>query len=186
MKEQLTELPTSLPVSVADVRRHLVLDHYDDDELLEIYLGQAAEYCQARTGVHIGNQKWTVFGDVWCDIVSLPYKPVDSVSISYYAEGGDTLQVLDPSEYILDNRVYPATITYTNFSELPKLDPIPNRVECVVTTGYTSMLPKTIEAAIYLITGHLYERREDSSPVQIHAIPMGAEKFLQTVKLDVL
>ena len=186
MKEELTTPPSNYPITVAQIREHLNIDHYDDDKLLEIYLAQAIDYCQRKTGIQIGTQTWTIYGDTWCDVVMLYYQPVTDVLINYYAEGGDTMQMLDPALYVVDTKSYPATITYTDFENLPPLDDRPNNVECRVTTGYTSTLSKTLESAIYLMTGHLYERREATSPIQIYTVPLGVEEMLNTQRVDFL
>jgi len=184
MKYELTTPPTEYPVTVDQIRRHLVLDTFDDDLMLEIYLQQAIAYCEARTGLHIGAQKWTVYSDGWCGVTYLPFKPVTDVQIQYYDTEG-TLKYLDNALYVVDLHSYPVKVTYTDPGALPELQDVPNNVMAEVSTGYTT-LPKTVEAAIQLITGHLYERREDSSHVQIYAIPMGANAFLDTVRVDFL
>lgn len=184
MKYELTTPATVYPISLEQIKQHLVVEHPNDDALINIYLAQAIEFAESKTGLHIGAQTWTVYSDDWCGVRSIPFMPVSSVTIKYRDADG-ILQDLDASLYTVDNKSYPTIIEFTDPESLPDLDDGPNVVQAVVDTGYTT-IPRTIEAAVYLITGHLYERREDTSVVAIHAIPMGAESFLNAAKVNFL
>ena len=181
MKYEQTAPPTGPIVPLATAKQHLVVEHASDDDLISMYISQAAGWCASYTGRHIGAQEWKVFSDNWCGILSIPFSPVNSVAIEYVDENGDT-QTLADDQYYLDNKQYPATIAPRPAVEWPLLGEGPNVVTVICQTGSATLDP-SVSAAIYLLTAHLYEQRSESSPLNVHKIPHGVTTFLDLVRL---
>ena len=181
MKYELITPPTGPAVPLTTAKAHLVVEHAADDELIQIYINQAAAWAQSYTGRHIGEQEWKVYGDTWCDILSIPFSPVRTIAIEYIDIDGAT-QTLATDQYYLDNKSYPATIQPRPAVEWPDLSDEPNCVTVTCQTG-TNLLDGNMSSAIYLLTAHLYEQRSDSSPLRIHKIPHGVTVFLDLVRL---
>jgi uncharacterized phiE125 gp8 family phage protein len=178
--EQITP-PIGSAVPLATAKAHLVVEHAADDELISLYIGQAASWAASYTGRHIGAQSWAVYADDWCGALSLPFSPVQSVVVTYIDIDGAT-QTLPADQYFLDDKQYPATISPRPTVTWPDLGDGPNVVTVTCQTG-AAVLDGNISAAIYLLVGSLYEQRSESAPINIHRIPHGVTTFLDLVRL---
>ena len=181
MKYEQTAQRAAPVVSVADAKSHLVIDHNEDDNLVAMYIEQATAYCQAYTGIQLGSQGYSVYGDTWCEVASLPLYPIDSVVVKYIDT--DLIeQTMDSTDYVLDNKVYPAILYPASGTSWPALGAGVNVVTVEAITS-DAPLQSQVSAAIYLMTGHLYEHREASSHESLAEIPFGIEAFLDQVRL---
>ncbi len=181
MKYELTTPRIVPPVSLDDVKRHLVVEHANDDNLLTAYISQASDWTEQYTGKQLGNQVWTVYGDCWADITSIAFKPITSVVITYDDEDG-VEQTLAADQYYLDDKAYPATICPATDVTWPDLDTGPNVIRVTVTCGYTSA-PSAMEAAINMLVGDMYMNRENSNMTQMYEVPLGVKAFLDQVRV---
>jgi uncharacterized phiE125 gp8 family phage protein len=181
VKYELITGPAGPAVSLASAKQHMVVEHSADDELIAMYIGQAADWCAAHTGRHFGAQAWAVYGNIWCEIVNLPFSPVQSVVVEYVDEAGDT-QTLAADQYYLDNKRYPATIYPASGVTWPTLGDGPNVVTVTCQTG-ADVIDGNISAAIYLLATHYYEQRSESSPVNMRAIPHGVTAALSSARM---
>ena len=181
MKYEQTAPPTGTIIPLATAKQHLVVEHSADDDLITIYLNQAASWAASYTGLNIGSQEWTVYADNWCGILSLPFSPLDSVVVQYIDENGDQ-QTLAADQYYLDNKQYPATLPPRPAVEWPLLGEGPNVVTVICQTGGGTVAP-AVAAAVQLLTAHLYEQLSESSPLNVRKIPHGVTTFLDLVRL---
>jgi uncharacterized phiE125 gp8 family phage protein len=181
VKYELITPPTGPAVSLASAKQHLVVEHSADDELITRQIAQAAAWCQGYSGRHIGTQTWAVFSDDWCGALSLPFSPVQSVTVEYVDEAGDT-QTLAADQYYLDNKRYPATIYPASGVTWPTLGDGPNVVTVTCQTG-ADVIDGNISAAIYLLATHYYEQRSESSPVNMRSIPHGVTVALSSARM---
>lgn len=178
--EQITP-PNGTAVTLDSAKKHLYVEHTADDELISIYINQAAAWCSSYTGKHIGAQTWALYADRWCEAVSLPFYPLHSVTVTYIDTEG-AQQTLPPDQYYFDGKQYPALLQPREGVTWPDVSPGPNVITVTCDTGAVS-LNGNITAAIYLLVGHLYEQRSESAPINLKAIPMGVTSFLDNERL---
>ncbi len=185
MKFARTTDPTTAPISTAEAKAHAVVEHSDDDALIDLYVSQAADYAENYTGRQLMAQVWTAYFDAWPACFELPFRPLQSVVIKYTDDAGDE-QTLAADQYQVDAQAYPALIRPAPGVSWPDLGDDYNLVRVEVTCGYAdaAAVPDGIKAALYLLTGHLYENRESSSPVEIHDVPLGVDSFLTQYRID--
>jgi len=181
MKYELITPPVGPAVPLATAKQHLVLEHSADDDLVTMYIGQASAWCASYSGRAIGEQEWAVYGDTWCDILSLPFSPLESVVVEYI-DADENTQTLPDDQYYLDNKSYPATLRPRPTVNWPELSEAPNCITVTCQVGKNTQ-DGNIAAAIYLLVGHLYEQRSESAPINIHKIPHGVTTFLDLVRL---
>ncbi len=181
MKYERTVAPTTLAIALAEAKAQCVVDHHDDDPLIEAYIHQATEYCERYLGHHIGAQQWTLYGDGWNEISQVPFYPLHSVTIQYDDIDG-VEQTLAADQYYLDNKIYPALICPAETAKWPELGPGVNVVRVACSTGHAKVL-ETTRRAILLLVGHYYENREATSPVNLHNVPLAVEAHLDTDRL---
>lgn len=165
--------PASEPVTVAEAKIFLRVDHSNDDDLIGATIKAARAWAESYT------RRKFVHTTLDCSYRELfdtrmplyvPYAPLVSVSSVKYYDGGGTLTTLDASNYVvkatggaLAGRGY---IEAARGASLPALDsyteyPVIVRAVC----GYgssASSVPDGIKSAIKLMLGDMYEQRQES------------------------
>jgi uncharacterized phiE125 gp8 family phage protein len=145
-------------LSLKTLKRHCVVDHDRDDDLLDIYLNSAIGYCEGVVGRPI---KTATFVDLFENLFTcLPLRVgTTSITLITYLDVDGVRQTLANTEYELVttglkfqaapqyNVVYPvARATYGS-------------VEVTYIAGWASA-PAEVEAAAYMFAANLYEFRE--------------------------
>ncbi len=121
------------------------------------------------------------------DFIDLPYGPVrEIVSVTYQDWNGDDV-VLDVAEYQLDSYSNPHRLYLSYDSTWPdEVRDVRNSVRIEYVAGYTLAdsspndwpMPSQIRTGIFLLLGHLWKNREDTTTLNLKEIPIGAKSFL--------
>ena len=162
MIPQLIAAPSVLPVSLADVKSHLRIDHGLDDSLLNVYLAAAINYIDGFSGIlgrALCTQTWQERYSEWGDL-RLELLPVSSIAqIAYMPESGAEVTV-SPANYTLDSDEYGSFVRFSESYTFPALstDPVPIRVQYVAGYGSAASVPSPIKAAIMILAGHFYHQ----------------------------
>ncbi len=179
---QQSSAPATEPITTAEAKTHLVIDHSDDDTYVAALVAAARAYVENYTGRQLVTATWTV--DYECfpsgDTIELPYPRLQSVtSVKYYDLAG-TQQTFAASKYVVADAA-PGRIRLVSGESWPQT--LPSRaqaVEVIFIAGYgaASAVPDDIKHAIKLLVGHWYENREtvivgtssDSVPFAVEAL----------------
>lgn len=203
--------PTVEPVSLAEARQHLRLDVYDspavhpDDALVGTLISAARKWAEDFIGRPIAVQTLEAALDGFpgldvtriCDpcrrsqptdeAIALPGL-LSLLSITYLDE--DSVQQVPA--YQIDLFSDPPCLRPAANDSWPTVaSGVANAVRIRYLAGYTlagdspdiDPIPAPVVAAIKLILGHLYEQRESTAPIEIKAVPMGAEALLRPYRL---
>ena len=179
MELKTTVPPAAEPVTLAEAKLHLRVDHSDEDAYITALITASREWCESYLGGSICQQTKALITNHFPHYLRLPGGPVQSISsVTYEDENGDT-QIVDASTYRLTGDGYislawgkswptgyacDVTITYvagyppevtTELVEEEGEDPVE-----VETTDYAANVPASIKQAILLLVGALYEDRE--------------------------
>lgn len=186
----LKTAPTGLALDwVTEVKSHLRLDSETERARVESILVPAATaMAEEMTGRQILTATWTLKLDAFPALeapIELPKAPLQSVTHVKYFDTAGVLQTLssalytveapdgafaDPGRIVLDyGEVYPGTYGQVRAVE----------VEFVAGYGEAAAVPPLIKAALLLIVGELFERREDAiSGTIITQVPLAARSLL--------
>jgi uncharacterized phiE125 gp8 family phage protein len=98
--------PAAAPLSLAEVRAHLRIDHPDEDPTLHLYIDAATGYLEGSTGIltrTLVTQSWQQHYPLFTDPILLPLglQPVQSVTSIAYYDADSTSQVLSNTLYRL-------------------------------------------------------------------------------------
>ena len=159
-----TVAPAAEPLSLAEAKLHLRVDHSDEDAYITGLISAARIACEERIGRTLINSTWTLTANSWDEIDELPYPPVIAItSVSYVSPAGSTVTV--PSgNYMLE-------VTDQNPALMP-VDAWPeakdqlNAITVVYTAGYGASgasVPAPIKQWMLLAIGDMYAVREQSS-----------------------
>ena len=174
MKTKINTAPTTEPVTLEEVKRHLRLavsaaqasGYSEEDEWFTRSIAAARRMVEQELARAIITQTWDVYYDrwPWSRFIELPYPPLVSAAVTYRLEddsGYDntftdviTDIVEEPGQIVLDaDGSWPTGALYP-------VNPI--KVEIVCGYGAASAVPSGIKSAILLKISDLHEERGET------------------------
>ena len=164
--------PTAYPVSVDEIKTHAIIEHFDDDYLIENYLKAAITELDPPNG-YLGRamMEQTVIAylkDFPGDRILLPFPPLISVTSVKYQNKDGVEQIIDSSEYEVITGAEPGYIAMADGKTWPTdLDEIECPIWITFKAGYTSGVPEGIRLYIMLMVSEMYRQRELSTMAQV-------------------
>lgn len=171
----------SEPVTLTEAKKHLVVDHDDDNDYISSLITAARNIAENYTNRSFFTQTWVMymsnFNSNFC--IELKKGIVQSVSsITYYSNdsqetwGSSNYRLINGSDigYIESVDGYPSSVD-------DRLDAI----EVTYVTGWDDInnIPQAIKQAVLMIVGHLYENRQDVVVgSQVNTIPLASQYLL--------
>lgn len=166
--------PVAEPVTVAELKAHLRIEHDADDEQLEQYLLAAREQAEAkmqRTLVATTLEAYySGFGGAL--VLRLP-TVLGVLSVKYLDKLGDE-QELPPEHYRLRARRLPNVIVPASGVVWPSTLCDPEAVVVRYRAGFgedADAVPASIKQWIMLVAGQMYENREALTGSNLSALP---------------
>lgn len=154
-----------LPIDLHAIKSHCRISHDDDDELLELYAGAAAEQIERDTRLAI--RKRTYAGrygvvDMPALTIDLPRGPFHSAVVTAVDAAGNGTTI-DP-EHVMHDGGLPGSLMIAAFPAGTR------RVDVAFVAGY-EVLPPTIRLLIYSMVSHWELHREavtaDGTPKEV-------------------
>jgi uncharacterized phiE125 gp8 family phage protein len=174
----LTSPPATEPVALAEAKAHLRVTHADEDTYISTLITAARRQVEARTGLRLITQGWSLFKDAWPlqPDLSLELAQVSAINdILIYGESGSPA-TYDPAHYYLDAVSKPSRAVLRQ----DRLPPMPGRavngIEVRFTVGFgaAAAVPEDLKQAILLTIAHWFDHRGDadgaSLPLQVNDI----------------
>lgn len=171
----LISQPEEEPLSLADAKLFLRVDHDADDALIEGLIRAARRHVEATTGRRLVTQIWRLVLDAWPPdgVIRLPVTPVSGIAAARLRapDGGET--ALDVSDFVLDEssaRLYvpqrPAVLR--PFAGI--------EADLVAGYGAAADVPPVFVQAVRLLVGHWYEHRAEA--VTRASVPLAAAALM--------
>ena len=184
MALKLITAPSTLPVTLAEAKAHLRIDHADEDTLITALIATATAGAEHETGRALMAQTWEVTLDAFPDAVELTRTPVQSIESVTYANSEGTPTVLSNVFYALDaaDEFGWAYVVPAYAGAWPETRDEINAVRVRYVAGYASAeeVPAAIKSWILLQVGALYENRESE------AVKLGRGSALKMGFVDAL
>ncbi|MHA6685164.1 head-tail connector protein [Mesorhizobium sp. A556] len=158
--------PSAEPVTLAEVKAHLRLDHDSEDELLNGLIRAAREDVERTTGVALIEQSWRLVLDIWPrdGSTTVMVHPVREIlSVTAYGSEGEA-SVINPASYQVDVVSRPARLHFDGPSAALRAL---NGIEVDFTAGFGEAgtdVPDLLRRAIVLLVAHWYEFRSGYGP----------------------
>ncbi|WDI41829.1 head-tail connector protein [Bremerella sp. P1] len=150
----------TLPITLADVKSHLLVEHDLDDDLITSYIWTAISYAEDYTGRDFTATTYDWVLSCWHEKFELPRVPVTAITSLKYYDSDNSQQTWSSSNYytIIPTNMPAILVPDANITK-PSLKARPDAITIRFSAGYTA-LPWQVDAAIKLIVGHLYENRQ--------------------------
>jgi len=155
--------PAVEPITLAEAKQFVRVEHDDDDDVINALIAGARVHVETQTRRALITQSWRLTRDVWpatgcLALLPVPVKTLDSAR--FYKSDGTTLS-LDLAGFALDKISAPARLSFVRGAP-----PAPQRsaagIEIDITCGYgdaAADVPAPLRQAIRLLVAHWYENR---------------------------
>jgi uncharacterized phiE125 gp8 family phage protein len=192
--------PAALPpVSLAEAKLHMRVDHNDDDALIAGLIGGATQYLDGWTGVLgacLVEQTWRQDFDCFDRNLYLPLGPVIDVSSITWRDTAGVESAVSTAVYDLvtdetartfvrfvGDFVFPSDLHesravavayragYETTQEIPAADPGP-------TIPARITVPEPLRVAILLMAAHWYSNREAVAQDALAELPIGVDSLI--------
>lgn len=185
----VTVPPTATPVSLAEIKAHLLVEHDDDDVALNLLLKAATNYVQTAANVYLMPQTVEVsFSELCGDRVELPVWPIRAVSSVQYADADGATQTWSSGDYQTWLAHRPPLIAPAYGEEWPTTRAGLMRAAWVTATvGYANAaaVPEEAKHPVRLIVAHGYANKGDGKdPTGELGIPPAAVRFIEYLRQD--
>lgn len=182
--------PASPVVSVSDAKAALRITHDDEDALIGALVAAATQHLEGYGGVikrALVTQSWRVavsdadgYGRFFAPLAPC----IECTAIEYFAPDALTKSTATLDNFRLIKGPDWAYLEPLPGQSWPSLDDRPDALQAVFTCGYGDAedVPAPIVHAIKLLTGHLYENREETTALSLERLPLGVEALVSTYR----
>lgn len=177
-----TVAPEEKPVSIAEAKLHLRVDHSEDDTLIDGFIAAATEHLDGWAGILgrvLVTQTWTQKFGGFCSKLRLPLGPVSTVATITYFDSENSMQTLPDTDYsVLTNAAGTYVIPAIGVS-WPATFARADAVTATYVAGASiADVPAPIRTAILLMVANWYENREAATVNEFSELPFGARVLL--------
>jgi uncharacterized phiE125 gp8 family phage protein len=160
--------PAAEPLTLAEAKAHLRVNHTDDDAFISTLMTSARHQIESRTGLCLINQGWSVFADAWPanGTIAVPLEPLQSVDEIRIHSDDNLFAVLDPAHYYVDKAEAPPRVALRHDRERPQASRIVAGIEVRVTAGYglgPTDVPQDLKQALLLTVGAWFSNRGEEA-----------------------
>jgi uncharacterized phiE125 gp8 family phage protein len=187
MNRRLVTLATEEPLTLAEVKTFLRVDHEEDDQELQTMIRAAREQAELHHGRELARQQWDVFLDAWPAYeIRLPSPLVSVESVSYKAMDGSTADLVAGVDYFAGTDSEPGAVVCWPGKTWPATDLWPSapiRIRC--TCGYTrEEVTDALKAGMKMLISGWYDNRSGFSVGNIaHPLPFAAQACFELNRL---
>lgn len=199
MALRLITPPAIEPITLAEAKAHLRVDHSNDDTKINMLIRAARRHVDGPYGFlgrALVTQTWELVIDKFpTNELKIPLPPLQSVTSIHYDDSAGVQQLLASTEYTVDDVSEPGWVVPVTTGWPTSLFEGINAVRVQFVAGYDATsdsppdlagnIPDDIKAAMLLDIGNLYEHREEVIIGQTAVrLPSGAERLLRPYRVQ--
>ena len=181
---ELVAAPTTQPINIAETKKHLRIEHSDDDVLIDSLIKTAIAYVDVKgaLGKAMITQTWREWYSPNPTQIVVSLGPVQSVSAIKYYDADNTLQTDTLSNYLVLGTSSRTTIKPKSGFTWPTTFARDDAIAIEYVIGYGNSdtdIPATIRQALLMLVAHYYENRENELIGTISkTLPFGFEDLI--------
>lgn len=187
----LVAAPTVPLLSVAEAKQQVVVDHSDDDALLERLVAAANDWLDGESSIlgrALITQTWrlTLSAPPRERFLRLPIPIVQSVSAITYYDGANTQQTLAAEQYRLISKPEHGIVELVDGASWPNTYRRADAMSVEYVTGYgdtAADVPEAIRHAAALLVAYWYDNRSAATERSMSAMPLGVQALLANYRL---
>ncbi len=171
--------PSEEPVTLAEVKAALRIDHSDEDDVIEREIKTAREWVEEYLERPIVTQTITGATDRFSRRMEL--KPnLQSIAEIRYTDADGVEQTLDSAVYALDDYALVGAVYLAPDQEWPSTrgEPFDVQVDFVAGYGAAVDVPSRVKSAVIAAVGDRLENRENSAPSDRYEVPMSSKALV--------
>jgi uncharacterized phiE125 gp8 family phage protein len=167
MSEILLSPPASEPISLAEAKQYLRVEHEADDELIAALIAAARNAVELSTRRVLMAQRWRVTLHCWprAGRIVSPVNPLRSLVAARVRGEGEASTALDPAPFTLDTVSVPGLIMFER-ARVQEPGRVLAGIEFDIEAGYGTAVdvPAPLVQAIRLLLAQSYEQRDGVRP----------------------
>jgi len=164
---ELIAPPGNEPLTLAEAKDMLKLEHGEEDALLDRLIRVARQRCEQVTGRAMISQSWRLTLDHWPGrIVDLPNAPLIAVTSVVTLGEDDTERTVAGGLYAVDTAAAPGRIIRRTSAAWPAPGRRYNGIRIEYQAGYGPSwndVPEPLRQGMLHLVAHLYEGRDEAS-----------------------
>jgi uncharacterized phiE125 gp8 family phage protein len=188
MPSILLSPPAIEPVSLAEAKAYLRVEHDDDDDVIAALVAGARIHVEAQTRRALIAQSWRLIRDAWPDSgrIAITPSPLRELLAARVYRLDGTTQAIDVAAFAADMASAPAVLAFAA-GALPAPGRAVGGIELDIEAGYgdaASDVPEPLRQAIRVLVAHWYENRGLiglGGPVAV--LPYGAAALIQPYRV---
>ena len=155
--------PAVEPVTLAEAKHFIRLEHDDDDDIIVALIAGSRIHVETQTRRALITQSWRLVRDVWPELGCVPVLPVPlrTLDAARVYKSDDSTLAIDAAAFTVDKAAAPARLSFTR-GALAAPERRVAGIEIDVTCGYGAApenVPEPLRQAIRLLVAHWYENR---------------------------
>jgi uncharacterized phiE125 gp8 family phage protein len=175
----ITEAASSEPVTLDEAKAQGIVDHTDDDALIERLIATARDHVEHYCGVRFASQTIEAKCDCFADLRRLPEAPVSSVTSITYVDVAGATQTLSTDVYELRKDGLEPSIALKIGQAWPAIQ-MGSRITLTAIVGYETA-PPSVKHAMLMLVATWYAKRENilvGATVENLPMPAGVDALL--------
>lgn len=179
---RLVTPPSAEPLTLADAKAHLRVEHTAEDALIEGYISAARARCEEYQRRAYLTQTWELTLDGFpYGAIRLPRPPLQSVESVTYRDADGVMRTMDPDAYRVDTDGDVGEISLAPGASWPPARSGTGAVRVRFVAGAEDLqdVSETVRQAMRFYVGHYYANREAVAiGASVVAIPEAAKALL--------
>ncbi|MFN3659567.1 MAG: head-tail connector protein [Pseudolabrys sp.] len=161
MSSLLITAPAAEPLTLAEARAFLRVEHNDDDALIEALIAGARIHVEAQTRRALITQSWRLIFDAWPadGRIEVRPAPLQTLTAARVHDANGEAQAIDTQAFVAN--LGASALAFMPWA-LPAAGQSAAGIELDVTVGYgaaASDVPEPLRQAVRLLVAHWYENR---------------------------